>query len=134
VPDTTVCIACQLRDVMFLSHVTLPRFTLSSASLIPAYCSVPSRAEDVVLISETVIIYYDYLLTLPAEVDRFWRPRSHTWASTLFLVLRYVALLGHAPLFVRLFEDPCVLTVSLICLVSDYLSLANLLVHVSLYI
>jgi hypothetical protein len=115
-----------VEDVLFLSHVTLLRFTLSNASIIPAYCSVPSRADEVVLISDTVILYYDYLLTLPAEVDRFWRPRPHTWASTLFLVLRYVALLGHAPLFVRLFEDPCALTVSLVCLVSDYLSLTNL--------
>ena len=107
--------------LLFLSHVTLPRFTLKNASVIPAYCSVLSRAEEVVLISDTVILYYDYLLTLPAEVDRFWRPRSHTWASTLFLVLRYVALLGHVPLFVPVFEDPCALTVSLICLVSDYI-------------
>ncbi|KAI0249766.1 hypothetical protein BJV78DRAFT_1155583 [Lactifluus subvellereus] len=69
--------------------------------------SFRSRAEEIVLIFDTAILYYDYVLTFPAEVDRFWRPRSHTWASTVFLTLRYVALLGHVPLFFRVFEDPC---------------------------
>jgi len=41
------------------------------------------------------------------EVDRYWCPGSHTWASALFLVIRYVALLGHVPLLYRMFGDPC---------------------------
>ena len=111
---------------LFLSHVTLPRFTIDKASSVFAYSSFRSRPKEIVLISDTVILYYDYLLTLSAEVDRFWRPRSHTWASTLFLALRYVALLGHVPLFFPIFADSCVITVGLICLVSDSFSLANL--------
>jgi hypothetical protein len=115
---------------LFLSHVTLPRFTIDNASAVAPYSSFRSRRKEIVLISDTVILYYDYLLTFPAEVDRFWRPRSHTWASTLFLVLRYVALLGHVPMFFPIFADPCIMTatitVGVICLVSDYLSLANL--------
>jgi hypothetical protein len=41
------------------------------------------------------------------EVDRYWCAGSHTWASAVFLVIRYVALLGHVPLLYRMFGDPC---------------------------
>jgi hypothetical protein len=41
------------------------------------------------------------------EIDRYWCPGSHTWASALFLVIRYVALVGHVPLLYRMFGDPC---------------------------
>ena len=46
------------------------------------------------------------------EVDRYWCPGSHTWASALFLVIRYIALLGHLPLLHHNFGDPCVVQVS----------------------
>jgi len=54
-----------------------------------------------------IILYYDYFLTLSKEVDGFWYAGSHTWASILFLVNRYMALLGHAPLLYVIFWDPC---------------------------
>jgi hypothetical protein len=41
------------------------------------------------------------------EVDRYWCAGSHTWASAVFLVIRYAALLGHVPLLYRMFGDPC---------------------------
>ena len=41
------------------------------------------------------------------EVDRYWCAGSHTWASALFLVIRYVALLGHLPFLFCVFGDPC---------------------------
>jgi hypothetical protein len=110
---------------LFLSHVTLPRF-ISNASNVFACSSFRSRAEEHILSFDIGILYYDYLLTLPAEVDRFWRPRSHTCASTMFLALRYIALLGHIPLFLPIFADPCAHMVGLICLLSDNLSLFNL--------
>ncbi|KAF8500192.1 hypothetical protein F5888DRAFT_1632981 [Russula emetica] len=62
---------------------------------------------DVSSLTAYVILFYDYFLTLPMEVDRYWCPGSHTWASALFLVIRYVALLGHVPLLYRMFGDPC---------------------------
>lgn len=45
------------------------------------------------------------------EVDRYWCAGSHTWASAVFLVIRYGALLGHVPLLYRMFGDPCEVTV-----------------------
>ncbi|KAH9962158.1 hypothetical protein BC827DRAFT_1130788, partial [Russula dissimulans] len=53
------------------------------------------------------ILYYDYFLTLSMEVSRYWRAGSHTWASALFLVLRYAALLGHLPFLYRTFGNVC---------------------------
>jgi hypothetical protein len=46
------------------------------------------------------------------EIDRYWCAGSHTWASALFLAIRYVALLGHVPLLYRIFGDPCEVMVS----------------------
>jgi hypothetical protein len=128
VPHATVCVACQLvKAIVSISRtVTLLRFSLGDAGAISAYCSFHSRAKDVVLTLDTVILFYDYFLTFSAEVDRFWHPRSHTWASTVFLANRYLALLGHIPLFIRIFQDPCRIEVSLIYLLSYYFSFALL--------
>ena len=51
------------------------------------------------------------------EVDRYWCAGSHTWASALFLVIRYVAVLGHLPFLYRIFGDPCEIIVGQIMLV-----------------
>jgi len=44
-----------------------------------------------------VILYYDYVLTVQIEIERYWNPQCLTWASALFFVNRYGALLGHIP-------------------------------------
>jgi hypothetical protein len=40
------------------------------------------------------------------EVDRYWCAGSHTWASTVFLGIRYLALVGHVPLLYHIYS-PC---------------------------
>ncbi|KAF8055681.1 hypothetical protein FPV67DRAFT_804090 [Lyophyllum atratum] len=51
-----------------------------------------------------VILYYDYTLTLPAEVQRFWSsPLS--WAPSFFYVNRYLALFGHIPVMIQYYWD-----------------------------
>jgi Family of unknown function (DUF6533) len=60
-----------------------------------------------------VILYYDYFLTLPAEVDGFWCAGSHSWASIVFLANRYMAVLAHVPLVYVAFGDPCKMEVGL---------------------
>ncbi|KAF9466478.1 hypothetical protein BDZ94DRAFT_1319363 [Collybia nuda] len=52
-----------------------------------------------------VILYYDYALTLPDEVERFWATRSLTWASSFFYINRYLTLLGHIPVMVQYYWD-----------------------------
>ncbi len=41
------------------------------------------------------------------EIDRYWCAGSHTWASILFLVVRYVAVVGHVPFLYRVFGNAC---------------------------
>ena len=57
--------------------------------------------------NQKAILYYDYFLTLSKEVDGYWCAGSHTWASILFLVNRYAAVLGHLPLVYVILEGPC---------------------------
>ena len=40
------------------------------------------------------ILYYDYVLTVPLEVERYWRARM-SWAAFLFYVNRYFVVLSH---------------------------------------
>ncbi|KAF8199512.1 hypothetical protein BJ912DRAFT_921926 [Pholiota molesta] len=49
------------------------------------------------------ILYYDYLLTLPMEVSRFWNSRRVTWGSSLFYGNRYLSLIGHIPVMFQYF-------------------------------
>ncbi|KAF9485255.1 hypothetical protein BDN70DRAFT_871667 [Pholiota conissans] len=49
------------------------------------------------------LLYYDYLLTLPTEVSRFWNSRRLTWASSLFYGNRYISLIGHVPVMFQYF-------------------------------
>lgn len=40
------------------------------------------------------------------EVDRYWSAGLHSWASAVFLGVRYLALLGHVPLLYHVYI-PC---------------------------
>jgi hypothetical protein len=50
-----------------------------------------------------VILYYDYLLTLPLEIQRFWTLRTFSWATFFFFFNRYLAILGHIPVILLTF-------------------------------
>lgn len=75
-----------------------------SYELCQAYCFKMGNASAA---SCYLILYYDYFLTLSKEVDRFWHPGPHTWASIIFFANRYIALLGHVPFLYIVFADPC---------------------------
>lgn len=48
----------------------------------------------------SAIFLYDYILTFGEEVDHFWeRSRRRSWASVLFMSIRYITLLGRLPAF-----------------------------------
>ena len=49
------------------------------------------------------MLYWDYLLTLPSEVERFWKDTRHTWIRSLFFTLRYTALAAYVPYSVQVF-------------------------------
>ncbi|PPQ91013.1 hypothetical protein CVT25_013938, partial [Psilocybe cyanescens] len=74
------------------------------------------------------ILYYDYLLTLPREIDRFWASRRITWASSLFYLNRYLSLLGHGPVIFQYFwrsSDPDRLDVSFQCISSKCVKMST---------
>ncbi|KAG6906223.1 hypothetical protein DXG01_015133 [Tephrocybe rancida] len=61
------------------------------------------------------ILYYDYALTLPAEIDRFWSTRTISWVSGFYYLNRYLTLFGHIPVVVQnywAFEGPSLVQVS----------------------
>jgi len=66
-----------------------------------------SWSGSVSTLSAYAILYYDYFLTLPKEVEGYWHTGPHAWGSILFLANRYVAMLGHLPFFYIYFRRPC---------------------------
>ncbi|KAF8994455.1 hypothetical protein BDQ17DRAFT_1366787 [Cyathus striatus] len=70
----------------------------------------PSYAPSVefqvyVMVLLIVILFYDYFLTLPEEVERFWKTKRISWASTFFYLNRYLSLLGHIPVAFQIFWE-----------------------------
>ncbi|KAI0294108.1 hypothetical protein B0F90DRAFT_1670576 [Multifurca ochricompacta] len=61
------------------------------------------------------ILYYDYIITLSAEVEFFWpKKRRLTWPSALFLLNRYLAILGHIPVIFEVFAGASLLSNDLV--------------------
>ncbi|KAJ8462342.1 hypothetical protein ONZ51_g10958 [Trametes cubensis] len=63
------------------------------------------RLTDILVVASAAILYYDYSLTLGAEVDRFWRVGRCSFVNILFVLNRYLALLGAIPVCFEFFGD-----------------------------
>ncbi|TBU38854.1 hypothetical protein BD309DRAFT_483972 [Dichomitus squalens] len=66
-----------------------------------------SGAQSVVVVRicasvSLAILYYDYALTIGAEVERFWM-RRRSLVSHIFFLNRYLALIGHIPVIYEFF-------------------------------
>ncbi|KAI0351671.1 hypothetical protein OH77DRAFT_1524002 [Trametes cingulata] len=48
------------------------------------------------------ILWYDFVLTIPLEVERYWKG-GWTWASTFYFLNRYMSVLSHIPVVVEFF-------------------------------
>ena len=49
-----------------------------------------------------MILYWDFILTFPQEVERYWgRKFRVSWTTTSFFACRYLSLLGHIPDFIE---------------------------------
>ncbi|OCH89166.1 hypothetical protein OBBRIDRAFT_804888 [Obba rivulosa] len=51
------------------------------------------------------ILYLDYGITFPLEVEAFWRQDCVTLVSILFVLNRYMSLLGYIPIVLEFFAD-----------------------------
>ncbi|KAI0744806.1 hypothetical protein C8Q76DRAFT_13360 [Earliella scabrosa] len=49
------------------------------------------------------LLLYDYILTLPREIEWYWRGRL-SWASTLFFLNRYGVMLSHLPIMYKYYS------------------------------
>lgn len=51
------------------------------------------------------MLFYDYLLTLAAEMDYFWRQPHFNLSSVLFIANRYIALSIHILVTTQVFTN-----------------------------
>ncbi|OCH94949.1 hypothetical protein OBBRIDRAFT_721553, partial [Obba rivulosa] len=49
---------------------------------------------QVSITSRLAILYYDYFTTFSVEIERFWKRNCLSWVSALFVVNRYLSLIG----------------------------------------
>lgn len=49
------------------------------------------------------MLYYDYSLTISREIEHFWKGARLSFASALFVLNRYLGLLGPIPIFFEYF-------------------------------
>ncbi|PIL26073.1 hypothetical protein GSI_11827 [Ganoderma sinense ZZ0214-1] len=92
-------------DILLISSSTQVNHIVQaisfSACWYPGAPTVPGR----VLISPraTAILYFDFFLTLPAEVDRYWTGNGCSWASFFFFLNRYMSVICHIPIIYEFF-------------------------------
>ncbi len=91
----------------------LTRPTLACLRYLNSITNLPPLGEHAVSLSRTckanpafrfdlslAILYYDYLLTLPLEIQFLWSPGKQGWLTVACLLNRYLAVFGHIPLAV----------------------------------
>ncbi|KAI0370915.1 hypothetical protein BV20DRAFT_943114, partial [Pilatotrama ljubarskyi] len=49
------------------------------------------------------VLWYDFVLTIPSEVERYWKG-GRSWASIFYFLNRYMSVLSHIPVVVEFFE------------------------------
>ncbi|EJF59266.1 hypothetical protein DICSQDRAFT_128421 [Dichomitus squalens LYAD-421 SS1] len=76
-------------------------FTSAQSEFIVRICASVSLG-DAKGLPLVAILYYDYALTIVAEVERFWM-RRWSLVSLIFFLNRYLSLLGHIPVAYELF-------------------------------
>ncbi|TBU31242.1 hypothetical protein BD311DRAFT_776228 [Dichomitus squalens] len=76
-------------------------FTSAQSEFIVRICASVSLC-DAKGLPLVAILYYDYALTIVAEVERFWM-RRWSLVSLIFFLNRYLSLLGHIPVAYELF-------------------------------
>lgn len=47
-------------------------------------------------------MWYDFVLTIPIEVERYWKG-GRSWAAIFYFLNRYLSVLSHIPVVVEFF-------------------------------
>ncbi|KDQ22949.1 hypothetical protein PLEOSDRAFT_1073041 [Pleurotus ostreatus PC15] len=69
---------------------------------------IQNNVKSYLSLAAVTILYYDYWLTLPLEIERYWALKGFTAARFLFYLNRYTSLFAHVPVIVAYFwtDDP----------------------------
>ncbi|TFK83482.1 hypothetical protein K466DRAFT_655206 [Polyporus arcularius HHB13444] len=76
---------------------------MASNSLSAATLASSVRWNNSLAMVALTMLYYDYSLTLSMELDRFWKRARFSLVSILFVVNRYLGLLGSIPVALEYF-------------------------------
>ncbi|KAI0665124.1 hypothetical protein C8Q70DRAFT_1049293 [Cubamyces menziesii] len=80
---------------------TWPQAVQASA----VYWASSVRLNNNLSLMALTILYYDYLLTLFSEIEHFWKSANISLVSVLFVVNRYLGILGPIPIAVEYYSD-----------------------------
>ncbi|KAI0673081.1 hypothetical protein C8Q78DRAFT_1068538 [Trametes maxima] len=61
------------------------------------------RLNNSLAVASIAVLYYDYCLTFSMEIERFWQSARLSLVSSLFVLNRYLGLLGPIPVLVEYF-------------------------------
>ncbi|KAI0647197.1 hypothetical protein C8Q79DRAFT_611506 [Trametes meyenii] len=62
-----------------------------------------TRSNNYLAVASLTLLYYDFCLTFTAEVERFWKTARLSLFSALFVLNRYLGLLGPIPVMLEYF-------------------------------
>ncbi|KAH9857026.1 hypothetical protein C2E23DRAFT_720976 [Lenzites betulinus] len=78
---------------------------MSSVDSVASYFVYSVRWDTSLTLSALTILYYDYVMTLFNEIEYYWIPASPSLSFLLFVVNRYIGILGPIPVFFEYFSE-----------------------------
>ena len=97
----------QTQAAHFRFHFSVSAVRLNNGFTLAALCEPDPWFGFDVRSNETsaAVLYYDYALTITSEIQYYWSPPSFSLSFALYVVNRYIGLIGPIPLFLEyLFE------------------------------
>ncbi|KAI0752133.1 hypothetical protein C8Q74DRAFT_1373916 [Fomes fomentarius] len=77
---------------------------MTTTAIEPATIAQFTDSNRIISAVSFAILYYDFVLTIPQEVDRYWKRRL-SWGSALFFLNRYSSVLSHIPIIYEYYWD-----------------------------
>ncbi|KAI0831459.1 hypothetical protein BC628DRAFT_1415956 [Trametes gibbosa] len=78
---------------------------MSSVDAVASYFVSSVRWDSSLTLSALTILYYDYAMTFFSELEYYWIPASPSLSFLLFVVNRYIGILGPIPVFFEYFSE-----------------------------
>ncbi|KAI0636828.1 hypothetical protein C8Q77DRAFT_1154725 [Trametes polyzona] len=78
---------------------------MASPQSVASYFAYSVRWDTSLTLSAFTILYYDYAMTFLSEVEYYWIPATPSLSFFLFVVNRYIGVLGPIPVFFEYFSE-----------------------------